>query len=93
MKIEQITGEDKGKIFLYTLSTCAWCRKMKRWLNDKGLEYSYVDVDLSPDTEQDGIMDDVRKWNPSCSFPTVVVNDEECLSGYDPEKLEELLGL
>ena len=93
MKIEQVTGEDKGKIFLYTLSTCAWCRKMKRWLNDKGLEYSYVDVDLSPDTEQDGIMDDVRKWNPSCSFPTVVVNDEECLSGYDPEKLEELLGL
>ena len=93
MKIEQITGEDKGKIFLYTLSTCAWCRKMKRWLNDNGLEYSYVDVDLAPDTEQDGIMDDVRKWNPSCSFPTVVVNDEECLSGYDPEKLEELLGL
>ena len=93
MKIEQVGGEDKGKILLYTLSTCIWCRKMKRWLDGKGLEYSYVDVDLAPDTEHDVIMDDVRKWNPSCSFPTVVVNDEECFSGYDPEKLEELLGL
>jgi glutaredoxin-like protein NrdH len=91
MKIEQVGGENHGKIFLYTLSTCIWCRKMKRWLDSEGLEYSYVDVDLAPDPEQDGIMDDIRKWNPSCSFPTVVVNNEGCFSGYDPEKLEELL--
>ena len=92
MKIEQVSGEDRGKIFLYTLSTCAWCRKMKRWLDQKGFAYSYVDVDLAPDTEHDTIMDEVREWNPSCSFPTVVVNDQACFSGFDPDRLEEILG-
>ncbi|MDF1537111.1 MAG: glutaredoxin family protein [bacterium] len=80
-------------MFLYTLSTCVWCRRMKRWLDQKGFEYSYVDVDLAPDREHEAIMDEVRKWNPSCSFPTVVINDQECFSGFDPERLEEILGL
>ncbi len=93
MKIEQVDGEDRGKIFLYALSTCAWCRKMKRWLDEEGCKYSYVDVDLAPDTEREAIMDEVRGWNPTCSFPTVVINDKECLAGYDPERLKEILGL
>ncbi len=93
MKIEHVEGKDIGKLFLYTLSTCIWCRKMKRWLDKEGYEYSYLDVDLAPAGEHDEIMDEVRKWNPACSFPTVVVNNKDCFSGYDPDKLKEILGL
>jgi glutaredoxin len=92
MKVEHVDGQNLGKIFLYALSTCAWCRKMKRWLDENGCEYSYIDVDLVAKTERETVMDEVRKWNPSCSFPTVVVNDRECLTGYDPERLQEILG-
>ena len=92
MEIVHIAGEDRGEILLYTLSTCVWCRKMKRWLDEKGLAYSYVDVDLEPKEEKEVVMEEVERWNPLCSFPTVVVNQKECFVGFKPERLMELLG-
>jgi len=47
MKIEKVPGKNKKhKVFLYTLSTCAWCKKTKRFLQGKGVEFDFVDVDL-----------------------------------------------
>lgn len=92
MKIVHIAGEDRGEILLYTLSTCAWCRKMKKWLDEKGFAFSYVDVDLESDREKEAIMKEVERWNPLCSFPTVVVNQKECFVGFKPERLMELIG-
>ena len=92
MEIIHIAGEDRGNILLYTLSTCVWCRKMKRWLDEKGLAYSYVDVDLEPGEEKKAVMEEVERWNPLCSFPTVVVNQKECFVGFKPDKLLELIG-
>jgi glutaredoxin len=91
MKIEHVQGKDRGEILLYTLSTCAWCRKMKDWLNEAGLAYSYIDVDLEPPGKRKIAMEQVQRWNPRCSFPTVVVNGKDCLVGFKPERLEELL--
>ena len=91
MEIIHIAGEDRGNILLYTLSTCVWCRKMKRWLDEKGLAYSYVDVDLEPKEEKEVIMEEVERWNPLCSFPTVVVDQKECFVGFKPDRLLELI--
>jgi glutaredoxin len=92
MEIVHVAGEDRGEIMLYTLSTCVWCRKMKRWLDEKGFAYSYVDVDLESLGEKETVMEVVERWNPLCSFPTVVVGQKECFVGFKPEKLEELVG-
>ncbi len=92
MEIVHVAGEDRGEIMLYTLSTCVWCRKMKRWLDEKGLAYSYVDVDLESVGEKEAVMEEVERWNPLCSFPTVVVNRKECFVGFKPERLVELIG-
>ena len=46
MKIEHVNGENRGKILLYALSTCGWCKKTKGLLNKLGVEYSYIYVDL-----------------------------------------------
>ena len=43
MDIKHVDGKDKGKVFLYALSTCGWCKKTKAFLNEQGVEYSYVD--------------------------------------------------
>lgn len=91
MKEVHVEGKDRGDIFLYTLSTCGWCRKMKGWLDKKGLSYSYVDVDLEPAESKEAVMEEVRRWNPRCSFPTIVVNGNSCLVGFKPDELEELL--
>jgi glutaredoxin len=93
VKIEHVDGENKGKIILYALSTCGWCRKTKEFLNGLGVEFSYVFVDLLEEQEKDEIMEDVIKWNPRRSFPTLVINDEKCIVGYKEDQIREALGI
>ena len=90
-KIEHVNGENKGKIILYALSTCGWCRKTKELLSNLGVEYSYVYVDLLEDDDQSSAMDEVKHWNPRCSFPTLVINDETCIVGFKEEKIKKAL--
>ena len=93
MNIEHVEGENKGKILLYALSTCGWCRKTKDFLNDLGVEYSYIYVDLLDGIDRDNTIEDVRKWNPRCSFPTIVINDQKCIVGFKEDEIKEALGL
>ncbi|HNR95792.1 MAG: Glutaredoxin [Chloroflexi bacterium ADurb.Bin180] len=93
MDTKHVEGKTKGKIMVYALSTCGWCRKVKAFLDGEGLAYDYVDVDLESGPEKSRILDEVRKWNPKTSFPTVVINDRECVVGYQTDRIKELLGL
>lgn len=93
IKIEHIKGKNKGKILLYALSTCGWCKKTKELLNNLGIEYSYIFVDLLEDTDKEKVMDDVKKWNPACSFPTIVINNKDCIVGFKEDEIKEALGL
>ena len=77
MKIEHVEGKNKGKILLYALSTCIWCKKTKDFLKKLGVEYSYIHVDLLNENDKDKVIKDIKKWNPSCSFPTIVLNDKK----------------
>lgn len=93
MRIEHIKGKNKGKILLYALSTCGWCKKTKDLLSKLGVEYSYIFVDQVNENEKDKVMDDVRNWNPRCSFPTTVINNKKCIVGYKEDEIKEALGL
>jgi glutaredoxin-like protein NrdH len=81
------------KVMLYALSTCGWCKKTRRFLDDHNVTYDYVYVDLLEGEEKDQVLDEVRKWNPRCSFPTVVVDDSEVVAGFKEDRLQEVLGL
>ena len=91
MKIEHVNGENRGKILLYALSTCGWCKKTKGLLNKLGVEYSYIYVDLVEESEKDKVVGEVRRCNPRNSYPTLVINDKECIIGYKEEKIREVL--
>ena len=91
VKIEHIEGENKGKIMLYALSTCGWCRKTKELLDNLSVGYSYVYVDLLEEDDQSNTMDEVKHWNPRCSFPTTVINDKTCIVGFKEEKIKKAL--
>ena len=84
--MKHIKGKNKGDIVLYALSTCGWCRKTKDLLKDLGAEYRFVDVDLLKGKERKEIMEEVKRWNPQSSFPTVVINNK-CIVGYDEQKI------
>lgn len=85
-----VEGKNKGKILLYALSTCVWCRKTKRLLNEMGIEYSYIDVDLLTPAEKDKVTEEVRKYNPACTFPTIVIDDERSIKGYQEDEIKAL---
>ena len=93
MKIEHVEGDNKGKIMLYALSTCSWCRKVKELLTELGVSFDYVFVDYVEGDEKDDTMEEVKKWNPRCSFPTLVINDEKCIVGYKEDQIKEAFGL
>jgi len=91
MKIEHVEGKKKGKIMLYALSTCVWCNKTKKLLNDMGVDYHYANVDQLSDEDRDKVEKEIAKWNPSVSFPTIVINDSSCVIGFNPDELNDKL--
>ncbi|MBN1376136.1 MAG: glutaredoxin family protein [Dehalococcoidia bacterium] len=89
MKIEHVEGTDVGKLMLYALSTCIWCRKTKQLLTDMGVAYDYVFVDLLTGQDKEDVVSTVTKWNPDCSFPTLVINEDKCIVGYKEKEIKE----
>ena len=90
--MEQVTGKKKGDVLLYALSTCGWCRKTKDLLGDLGVEYRYIDVDLLDSEAKSEAIKEITDWNPRCSFPTLVINNDRCIVGYQADKIREALG-
>lgn len=82
----------KRKIKLYTLSTCSHCIRTKRFFNENGIETECQDVDLLAGEERERIMNEVRKLNPACTFPTICI-DDIIIIGFNEEKLRNALNL
>jgi glutaredoxin len=91
MEINKVEGQDKGKIVLYALSTCVWCKKTKTLLNSLGVAYSFIDVDMLPKVDKDKVVEEVKKFNPVCTFPTIVIDDEKCIRGYKEDEIRQAL--
>jgi glutaredoxin len=89
--MEHVDGQNKGKVVLYALSTCGWCKKTRMLLEELEAEYDYIYVDLLKGNERSEVIEDLKKWNPRLSFPTIVLNDEECIVGFDEDKVRENL--
>ena len=90
LEFTHVPGSTRNRIVLYTLSTCGWCRKTKHLLEELGIGYDYVDVDLLEGPRNNEAKEDIVKWNPRCSFPTLVVNGEKCIVGFDEEEIRRL---
>lgn len=91
MKIEHITGKEAGKIMLYALSTCGWCGKTRKLLSDLGVAYDYVYVDLLAGNDRDEATAAMKQWNPASSFPTMVINNDKCIIGFDEKEIRRVL--
>ncbi len=77
---------------IYSLSTCSHCKATKKFLSDCVVKYEFTDVDLLHGDERKAILEEVKKFNPKCSFPTVIVG-EKVIVGYKEEEIKEALGL
>jgi len=80
------------KVIMYTMSTCPWCRKTKKFFTDNKIPFEYTDYDLATDEEQKKIMDTMLKKGADGIFPFVIIG-KDVVIGYHPEKYSELLRL
>jgi glutaredoxin-like protein NrdH len=92
MVVEQVPGKDRGQVMLYALSTCQWCKKTKDLLKELGIAFSFQYVDLLDGGEQNAVMDELEKWNPHGSFPTLVINSKSCIVGFREDEIRKAFG-
>lgn len=84
---------NEHRIAFYGLSTCIWCKRTREFLESQGVSFDYTYVDLLQGQEREEALTQVRRWNPATSFPTIVIDDAQCVVGYKQEEIKEALGL
>ena len=92
MRFSIVEGEDRGDVKLYTLSSCAWCGKVKDLLNRLGVTYRFVDTDLLEEKEQDEVVEFLDSITEQWGFPVLLIHKKYMLCGYKEQATKKLLG-
>jgi glutaredoxin len=79
------------KVSMYTLSTCPWCRKTKKYFTEHNIPFTFIDYDLADETVQSRIMDELDAVGAT-GFPFVKI-DDEFIVGYLPDRYAKAMGL
>ncbi|UCE73959.1 MAG: glutaredoxin family protein [Methanomassiliicoccales archaeon] len=92
--MQKVPGKKKDhKVVAFTISTCGWCNKMKKLLQDMEVEYEYANIDLLSGEELEQVREELRKYNPRMSAPTLVVDDgKEVIIGFKEDEVRRCLG-
>lgn len=90
MAVEHVDGRNVGDVMLYALSTCQWCNKTKQLLKDLGIKFDYMYVDLMEADKQAEALDEIERWNPRGSFPTLVIGNKRCIVGFQESEIREV---
>ena len=84
-------GNDSQEIQIFTLSTCMWCKKCKRYLDDKNVKYKYIEMDKSQYSQKARILEFLKEnYKERISYPFVIC-DGKAIVGYDPNKYDEII--
>ncbi|HOG16594.1 MAG TPA: glutaredoxin family protein [Syntrophales bacterium] len=81
-----------NRVKVYTLSTCSHCKAAKKFLTENDIPFEYTDVDMLSGQERADAIEEVKKFNARCTFPTILVGDK-VLVGFNEQQVREALGL
>jgi glutaredoxin-like protein NrdH len=93
MKCEKVSGKKTAHhVQIFTLSTCGWCKKTKELLKDLDVAYEYVDVDTLSGEEYTEATNEVKKYNPYRTYPTIVIDHgKHVIHGFKDKEIREKL--
>jgi len=92
MEKVRVSGKNnRHKVLMYAISTCAWCKMTKKFLKENGVEYEYVDVDLASDEDHEKIRREIRSKGGEPSYPTLIVDDKTVITGFQKDRIKEAL--
>ncbi|RMG70005.1 MAG: glutaredoxin family protein [Nitrospirae bacterium] len=81
---------DEKKVVLFALSTCPACKKTKALLKELGVDAVVVDLDTVDRESRDKLLEEVRKFNPRETFPTLVINGgEKVVVGFSESEIRQ----
>ena len=75
----------KHNIKIYGTKTCAYCDSLKEYLDERGIEYKYIDVG----EDQEKARHIIKKSGQS-GVPVSEI-DDEVIIGFDKVKIDKLL--
>ena len=70
---------------IYTTPTCPWCRKVKEYLVEKGVEFTDFNV-----AEDRGKLQEMVQLTGQRGVPVIVIGDEKIV-GFNQEKIDQAL--
>ncbi len=79
------------KVVMYTLSTCPWCMRAKKFFREQNIPFDNIEYDKADEQTRERIKEDCKSHGEDLSFPFVKIG-EEVVVGYDPKKYSRLLG-
>lgn len=88
-----VEGRDFGDVRVFSLSTCAWCKKLKDFLERRNVKYRYIDLDTAEEEEREEIVEFLDSIYEKWGFPSLLFDDRVLLCGYKESDILETLGL
>jgi len=79
-------------IKLYALTTCIHCKDTKEYLDKCGVDYDCVNVDKLDGDERRRMIEEIKKANPGCAFPMLLIGSKVII-GFKREEIKEALNL
>jgi glutaredoxin-like YruB-family protein len=74
-------------IKIYSLPTCSWCQKSKKYFDLNNLEYTDINIQ-----EDDAAGDEMERISGQDSVPVIVINDKVII-GFDKAAIDEAIEL
>jgi ferredoxin-thioredoxin reductase catalytic subunit/glutaredoxin len=81
----------KKTLIFYSLSTCGYCEITKKMLDDLKIDYESIVVDMLTADEKEAAIQEILKFNPHCTFPTLIYGDKVII-GMKLQEIKDMLG-
>ena len=73
---------------IYTITSCPWCTKVKKYLKSKNVAYEEFNIETD-----DASRDECYRISGDLTVPITTVNGKDYVLSFDKEKLDAMLGL
>jgi len=80
------------EVKLYSLSTCIHCKDAKEFFKQCGINTDCVDVDKLELDQRKQLLEEIKRLNPECTFPTIVIGNK-VIVGFKKNEIKEVLGI
>ncbi|MHA1784162.1 MAG: glutaredoxin [Candidatus Helarchaeota archaeon] len=80
--VKKISGKNNSHVVqLITISTCIWCKRMRKILEENDVEYEYTDIDLLDIVEKNELKNYLRNYKTRLAFPMCFIDGKLFESG------------